>query len=61
MRYFEVAAKASAPKRKASLSARIHLLGLILRFVFGFHGFLSERKFSIHKAPLETYMSNVCV
>jgi hypothetical protein len=29
--------------------------------VFGFHGFSSERKFSIHKAPLETYMSKLCV
>ena len=29
--------------------------------VFGFHAFSSERKFSIHKAPLETYMSKLCV
>jgi hypothetical protein len=29
--------------------------------VFGFHGFLSERKFSIHKVPLETYMSKLWV
>jgi hypothetical protein len=29
--------------------------------VFGSHGFLSERKFSIHKVPLETYMSKLCV
>jgi hypothetical protein len=29
--------------------------------VFGFHDFLSERKFSIHKLPLETYMSKLCV
>src|SRR5262249_36369097 len=29
--------------------------------VFGFHGFASERKFSIHKVPLETYMSKLCV
>jgi hypothetical protein len=28
---------------------------------FGFHGFLSERKFSIHKVPLETYMSKLWV
>src|SRR6266576_2305201 len=26
-----------------------------------FHGFLSERKFSIHKVPLETYMSKLWV
>ena len=35
------------------------LTGSVL--VFGFHGFLSERKFSIHKVPLETYMSKLCV
>jgi hypothetical protein len=29
--------------------------------VFGLHGFLSERKFSIHKVPLETYMSKLWV
>jgi len=29
--------------------------------VFGSHGFLSERKFSIHKVPLETYMSKLWV
>src|ERR1700758_1532429 len=27
----------------------------------GFHGFSSERNFSIHKVPLETYMSKLCV
>ena len=29
--------------------------------VFGSHGFSSERNFSIHKVPLETYMSKLCV
>ena len=29
--------------------------------VFGFRGFLSELKFSIHKVPLETYMSKLWV
>jgi hypothetical protein len=27
----------------------------------GFHGFSSERNFSIHKVPLETYISKLCV
>jgi hypothetical protein len=31
------------------------------RGVFGFHGLSSERKVSIHKVPLETYMSKICV
>jgi hypothetical protein len=29
--------------------------------VFGFYDFSFERKFSIHKVPLETYMSKLCV
>ena len=29
--------------------------------MFGFHGLSSERKVSIHKVPLETYMSKLCV
>src|SRR5262249_38796205 len=28
---------------------------------YPFHGFSSERNLSIHKVPLETYMSKVCV
>src|SRR5215469_7589954 len=32
-----------------------------LRVGISFHGFLSERKFLIHKVPLETYMSKLWV
>src|SRR5207342_3361423 len=46
-------------RRKASSAQSFGLTGSVL--VFGFHGFLSERKFSIHKVPLETYMSKLWV
>ena len=46
--------------RRADLVGR---LGISVRDIprSSSHGFSFERKFSIHKVPLETYMSKLCV